>query len=129
MLFRSVLVDDDTLIVTSRGGDVALFALPPGDRGVRCHEALPIARWPADTTTLLDAPGSVTVTRGEDGGGEVLICNNHGNTVTRHRLDRHAGRAIGHGEVLLQNNLDIPDGVSVSPDRRWIGRAACRERV
>ena len=113
-------IDDDTLIVTSRKCDVALFTLPPGDDAVRCHEVLPMARWPADTTTLLDAPGSVTVTRGEDGGGEVLICNNHGNTVTRHRLDRHAGRAIGHGEVLLQNYLDIPDGVSVSPDRRWI---------
>jgi hypothetical protein len=113
-------IDDDTLIVTSRGGDVALFALPPGDRGVRCHEALPIARWPADTTTRLDAPGSVTVIRGEDGACEVLICNNNGNTVTRHRLDRHASRALEHSEILLQSCLDIPDGVSVSPDRRWI---------
>ena len=99
-------IDDDTLIVTSRKCDVALFTLPPGDRGVRRHEALPIARWPADTTTLLDAPGSVTVTRGEDDGCEVLICNNNGNTVTRHRLDRHAGRALGHSEVLLQSYLD-----------------------
>src|ERR1700730_400604 len=113
-------IDDDPLIVTSRKCDVALFTLPPGDEAVRCREVLPMTRWPADTTTPLDAPGSVTVTRGEDGGGEGLICNNNGNTVTRHRLGPHAGRARGHGEILLQNYLDIPDGVSVSPDRRRI---------
>ena len=113
-------IDDDTLIVTSRGRDVALFALPPGERGMRSLEVPPMARWPADRTTLLDAPGSVAVTRLEHGACEVLICNNNGHTVTRHLLDRDAGGAIRHSEILLQKYLDIPDGVSVSPDRRWI---------
>jgi hypothetical protein len=35
-------------------------------------------------------------------------------------LDCDAGRAIRSSEVLLQKYLNIPDGVSVSPDRRWI---------
>lgn len=113
-------IDDDTLIVTSRRWGVALFSLPPGDRGVRSHEALPMARWPADRTTLLNAPGSVAVTRVEGGACEVLICNNNGHTVTRHLLDRDAGRTIRHSAILLQKHLDIPDGVTVSPDRRWI---------
>ena len=113
-------IDDDTLIVTSRRSDVALFKLPAGERHVPSHEVLPIARWPSDGTTLLNAPGSVAVTRVEDDVCEVLICNNRGHTVTRHRLDCDAGRAIRHSEVLLQKYLRIPDGVSVSPDRRWI---------
>lgn len=113
-------IDDDTLIVTSRRRDVALFTLPSGDRDVRSHDVLPIARWPADRTTLLDAPGSVAVTRAEKDGCEVLICNNDGHTVTRHLLNGGAGYAIRHSEILLQKYLDIPDGVSVSPDRRWI---------
>jgi len=113
-------IDDDTLIVTSRGSDVALFKLPSGEREVRSHEVLPMARWPADGTTLLNAPGSVAVTRAEKDVCVVLICNNGGHTVTRHLVDRDARGAIRNSEVLLQKYLDIPDGVSVSPDRRWI---------
>ena len=41
-------LDDDTVIVTSRGRDVAFFELPPGNRDVRSLEVLPIARWPSD---------------------------------------------------------------------------------
>jgi len=113
-------LDDDTVIVTSRGRDVAFFELPPGNRDVRSLEVLPIARWPSDRTTLMNAPGSVAVSHVGDDGCEVLICNNDGHTVTRHLLDCDAGRAVRHSEILLQKYLDIPDGVSVSPDRRWI---------
>jgi len=113
-------IDDDTLLVTSRKGDVALFRVPSGERDVPSHQVLPMARWPADRTTLLNAPGSVAVTRVDDDACEVLICNNSGHTVTRHLLDRDAARTLRRSEVLLQRYLDIPDGVSVSPDRRWI---------
>jgi len=113
-------LDDATLIVTSRKGDVAVFSLPPGEPRVPSLEVLPIARWPADGTTLLNAPGSVAVTRVDDDACEVLICNNGGHTVTRHRVGGDAGRSLRHSEILLQKFLDIPDGVSLSPDRRWI---------
>ena len=113
-------IDDNTLIVTSRGSDVALFKLPPGEEIVRTHEVLPIARWPANGTTLLNAPGSVAVTRVKEDVGEVLICNNDGHTVTRHLLDRAADGAMRNSEILLNKYLNGPDGVSLSPDRRWI---------
>ena len=113
-------IDDDTLIVTSRGSDVALFKLPPGEKIIQTHEVLPIARWPANGTTLLDAPGSVAVTRVKEDVGEVLICNNDGHTVSRHLVDRAADGALRKSEVLLNKYLNGPDGVSLSPDQRWI---------
>src|SRR4029453_4081729 len=122
-------IDDNTLIVTSRGSDgpgdgpaanVALFKLPNGEEIVRTHEVPPIARWPANGTTLLNTPGSVPPPRVKGDVGEVLICNNWGHTVTRHLLDRAAGGAIRKSEILLHKYLNLPDGVSVSPDRRWI---------
>src|SRR5438552_5537848 len=113
-------IDDDTLIVTSRGSGVALFKLPPGEEIVRTHEVLPVARWPANGTTLFNAPSAVAVTQVEEDVGEVLICNNDGHTVTRHLLDRDAGCALRNSEILLHKFLNVPDGVSVSPDRRWI---------
>jgi DNA-binding beta-propeller fold protein YncE len=110
-------LDEETLIVTSRDGDVSLLAVPPGDSAVSTHVVAPLARWPADATTGLAAPGSVTLLRGEGDRCEVLICNNAGHTVTRHLVDRHA---LTSSRVLLQRCLAIPDGVCVSPDRRWI---------
>jgi DNA-binding beta-propeller fold protein YncE len=113
-------IDDHTLIVTSRGSDVALFKLPPGEKIVRTHEVRPIARWPANGTTLLNAPGSVAVTHVEEDVGEVLICNNDGHTITRHLWDRDAEGALRNSEILLHKYLNVPDGVTVSRDRRWI---------
>jgi hypothetical protein len=112
-------IDDDTLITTSRETDVAVFRVPAGDSDVRVHEADPLMRCHTAGPTLLNVPGSVSVTRLEEGLCEILICNNAGHTVTRHLLDRDAC-VMRTGEVLLQRHLDIPDGVSVSPDRRWI---------
>jgi DNA-binding beta-propeller fold protein YncE len=113
-------IDDDTLIVTSRGGDVALFKLPPGEADVPSREVHPMATWPAGRATLLNAPGSVAVVRVDEDACEILICNNAAHNVTRHLVDRKTGGLIGKSRVLLQKHLDIPDGVAVSADRRWI---------
>ena len=113
-------IDDDTLIVTSRGSDVALFKLPPGEKIVRTYEVLPIARWSANGKTHLNAPGSVAVTHVAEDLREVLICNNDGHTITRHLLDGDATGPIRNSEILLHKYLSVPDGVAMSRDRRWI---------
>lgn len=113
-------LDENTVIVTSRGSDVALFNLPPGETIVRTHEVLPIIRWPANGTALLRSPSSVAISEREGDACEVLICNNDGDTVTRHRFDRRTGRVTRNGEILLHKYLNVPDGVTVSRDRQWI---------
>jgi DNA-binding beta-propeller fold protein YncE len=112
-------VDDETVIVTSRGSGVAAFTLPPGETGVPSHELRPVASWPGNGP-LFDVPGSVSVTHAEDGASEILVCNNGGNSVTRHRLNGDADRVMSSGRVLLRKYLDIPDGVAVTGDGRWI---------
>ena len=69
---------------------------------------------------LLASPGSVRVLGGDRSHAEILICNNAGDTVTRHVLDRSARYAPGDGRVLVQKWLDIPDGVGITRDRRWM---------
>jgi hypothetical protein len=113
-------VDDDTLVVASRSSGVAVFKIPPGDRAVPSHEVRPLVSWPASgTTTPFNVPGSVSVIRVEDDACEILVCNNLGHSVTRHLLVWRADGVMTRSEVLLQKYLDIPDGVSVSPHRRW----------
>jgi hypothetical protein len=112
-------LDADTIIVTNRAGHVVIMSLPPGETGVRVVEAATIATWRADPSTPLHAPSSVWVQR-DAGACEVFVCNNDAHTVTRHTLDNNDWRRPPRTEVLLHRHLDVPDGVSVSGDRRWI---------
>ena len=113
-------IDDATLIVANREGDAAIFKLPPGEISGRSCELSPIQVMRVGESHFLKSPGSVSVAREDQRLKEILICNNSSNSVTRHLLDRGAGCAVTSSEVLLEKWLDVPDGVSVSRDRRWI---------
>ena len=107
-------VDDDRLIVANRAGGVAVFRLPqPGTAG----EMTRIAPADGDVPGPLDSPGSVAV-HSFGAGHEVLVCHNWANTVTRHMLD--ADGMLAAGEVVVRKWLDLPDGVAISRDGRWL---------
>jgi DNA-binding beta-propeller fold protein YncE len=112
-------IDDTTLIVVNREGGACVFKLPRADTEVQECELSPVQTMDAGDLHGLDSPGSVRITGGRSG-KEILICNNLGNSVTRHVLDGGAGHALAGSDVLLRKWLDIPDGVSVSQDRQWI---------
>ena len=113
-------IDDETLIVANRTGDACIFELPASDERRAIHDLTPLHVMRVRDYGLLASPGSVGVLAGDRDRCEILICNNSGHTVTRHGLSRRAGYAIDQGRVLVQKWLDIPDGVSVSRDRRWM---------
>jgi hypothetical protein len=115
-------VDTATLVVGDRDGGLALLPVPPGGPGVRTATVgtVPLAARPE----LLSGPGSVTVAPETS---ELLVCNNWANTITRHRLD--AGGAVAEEEVWLRRNLDLPDGVAVSGDGRWVAVSNHNEQV
>jgi DNA-binding beta-propeller fold protein YncE len=104
-------VDDDTLVVSNRSAGVTVLRIPdhPGD--VAPTEA-------ARNSGLLQSPGSVAVRHLGGGRHEALVCNNWGHTVTRHAVDG-AGE-LSHGEVVARRFLDVPDGVAISRDGRWV---------
>lgn len=113
-------IDDDTIVVASRAGDVDMFSLPPGEADVPLLEVSPTSTWPAGETSLLQAPGALTVVGVEGNLHEILICNNDAHTVTRHWWSRGAPDTNDNGAVLLERYLDVPDGVACSGDLRWI---------
>ncbi|HEX6118967.1 MAG TPA: hypothetical protein VFZ03_05895, partial [Dongiaceae bacterium] len=111
-------LDDQTLAVASRKGDVAIFKLPSG---TGAFDLPPAEILRAGKASLLDAPGSLAVARRHDEGfHELLVCNNAGHSVTRHRVDCGADRRIADGEILLRRWLNLPDGICISPDAQWI---------
>lgn len=105
-------IDDDTLIVANREGGVCVFRLPSQEAHAAICEVVPI-----QMTQGLESPGSVWV---DHASGEVLICNNASSCVTRHIVQREEDGALRGHQVLLRKWLDVPDGITVSHDRRWL---------
>lgn len=113
-------LDDSTLIVGNRSGNVVIFALPEFSDPTASREAVPIRVLAADETSLLQTPGSVAVGPRQNGLCEVLVCNNSIHTITRHRLTLDGRFEVHSNDVLIRRHLDWPDGVTISPDARWI---------
>ncbi len=107
-------VDEDTLLVANRGGGLGVFRIPPAGAG-ELTKTYPVD---GEIDSLFQAPGSVAARSLGDGRHEVLVCNNSGNTLTRHTLD--ASGALVEGEVVLRKWLDIPDGLALSDDGGWL---------
>jgi hypothetical protein len=103
-------LDDETIVVGNRAGDVEVFRIrtdklePSGSAG--------------DASDLITSPGSVAARALEAGGHELLACNNWGDTITRHPLV--SDRSGASGEVVARRWLDLPDGLALSHDGRWL---------
>ncbi|MEO5845201.1 MAG: beta-propeller fold lactonase family protein [Caldimonas sp.] len=112
-------LDEDTLAVASREGSVEVFGIPAAGsatNGAATARQTIRGRPSCPTRT----PGSVAAVAIDRDTTELLVCNNYANSVTRHLLDRPRGFAARADELLLAEGLDVPDGICVSPDRRWI---------
>lgn len=113
-------IDDESLVVANRKGDVAIFKLPPAGVAGQPYDLSPIQLLRADEGSLLQSPGSVSVIGGDQAHCELLVCNNSGHSVTAHLVNRGAGCSVTSGQVLLKKWLNLPDGICVSRDRQWL---------
>jgi hypothetical protein len=112
-------LDDETLLVASRYGGVAVFALPSPVTGNTELRLDPVRTLRG--TRLRFNPGSVDVIQGEEAGRiQVLACSNYSDSVTSHTLTADQGFDARYNGVLLKRGLATPDGISVSPDQKWI---------
>jgi len=112
-------LDDDTIVVANRLGDVDVLRVPADAAAHQPVELPPIDLGPGPGFELLNAPGSIAVAGGAHGDVEMLVANNSGNTVTAHTLDSDP-IAVTSTNVRLRRGMDYPDGLAVSADGEWI---------
>ena len=103
-------LDEETLVVGNRKGGVVVFRLSAASED-RVEWTEPLG--PA-VQAAADGPGSVRV----DDRRAALVCNNWANTITRHTAEADGG--LDAGEAILRKWIDLPDGVAVSNDGRWL---------
>jgi DNA-binding beta-propeller fold protein YncE len=113
-------IDNRTVAIANRGGAVEIYRLPEdathaGETELAPRRRIRRANW----RRSFRLAGSVCATRDQKGRCELLVCDNAKHTVTRHRIGKGGSYAL-LGRLLLRARLHIPDGVTVSPDGRWI---------
>jgi hypothetical protein len=109
-------LDDVTMLVANRESELSLVRLDDRRMSV------------ASSTVLIDGldevpvrtPGSVAVRALGGDLAEVFVCNNYAHDVTRYVLDGRQDWSIVDRERLLADQLEIPDGVAVSENGKWI---------
>ncbi|MGE0686279.1 MAG: hypothetical protein AB7P33_06030, partial [Dehalococcoidia bacterium] len=113
-------LDEDILVVASREGTLTLHRLPALSLSTGHLDSSPIQTIRPGLLRQKVTPGSVATLAVGPSEVEMLVCNNYQNTVTRHLLDPRRNYRSKTSHTLLQRRLDVPDGVAVSPDGRWI---------
>ncbi len=112
-------IDDRTIAIANRGGGVDMYRLPAETAG-ETLDLSPFRRIRrANWRRSFRLAGSLCFTLDRKGRRELLVCDNAKHTVTRHRIGAGGSYAL-LGRLLVRSGLDIPDGVTVSPDRRWM---------
>ena len=113
-------IDDRTLAVANRDVKVAIIRLPDSDAAGRRYRAPVLSHVRGGPFCRIKTPGSVAARRMRGGQVELLICNNYVHRVTRHVIAPRFGHLAWRNHILLKQGLEIPDGIAVSGDGRWI---------
>ncbi|NJM91784.1 MAG: hypothetical protein HC861_03220 [Rhodospirillaceae bacterium] len=113
-------IDEDTIVVANRGGDVAAFRIPSTAKPGQSCELEFIRMLQPNNPSVFTAPGSVWVGRDDGTRHDVLICNAYCHTMTRQVIDTADACSVKSEESVAEKWLNTPDGVDVSGDRRWI---------
>jgi hypothetical protein len=113
-------LDDRTLAVANRDGLVSILEIPPGELAGRHSRIDPIRELAGGIFCKLKSPGSLAARRDAGGRISLLVCNNYTHRVTQHVVDPARGYRVRRNRVLMARSLDIPDGIAVSYDERWI---------
>lgn len=108
-------LDNETLAVANRDGDLCLFGLPAD-----IHNGAELALIQRFSTEewAMQGPGSVVVSRLSPSQYELLVCRTIGHQVSRHLLDAEQGYAITEEHMLVDKWLETPDGISRTG--RWL---------
>lgn len=114
-------VGTEHFLVASRGADLTLFECPK-----HTDEVMEISLEPLHIAQgrrlmgRIHCPGSVASYEINKSMHRVFVCNNYINTIVEFELDLRSPIKMKNKGVLIKRDLSTPDGVSVSPDQKWV---------
>jgi hypothetical protein len=122
------VLGDDLIVVANRAGWLTFHRVPSADDWRDRMDVETLLEMDAacfgrkgatrnlNGRNVLCGPGSVRVR-----GSQLFVACNKENTVTAHRYRLRPGDVeIDAGEIVAQSGLEIPDGIALSSDGRWL---------
>jgi hypothetical protein len=113
-------IDEETLVVANRSQFISIFKVPCFKANEKEVELHPLRVIRKKGFRKLHSPGSVEVYSTGESGHRLLICDNYAHVVTTVQVTTGNGLRTDRNRILTAKGLDIPDGISVSTDRKWI---------
>lgn len=112
-------LDDSTIAVANREDATCIFKLPKKFTKKNYLISLnPISKINCDNIDHLMTSSCICADTSQTGLNELLICSNYAHYVTHHLLD--ANYAVIGSATLLKDGLNVPDGVAISANKKWI---------
>ena len=111
------------LAVGSRRGGVVVFrlSLPDSQTGEVNYTQVRTIGGTSLLAARVLSPGSLDSYEMSPGIHRLLVCNNYWNAVTAHDIEVSDRPRVRNRGVLIEEGLSLPDGIGISPDRKWIG--------
>ena len=113
-------IDNNHIIVANREGLIDILKIQTEPKSNMEIKISPIATIKGGYRSRVKSPGSITCIKLENGSYRVLACNNYIHTITSHNVTFLKGVKVKNEGVLIRRGLSIPDGICVSPDRKWV---------
>jgi WD40 repeat protein len=113
-------IDNTTLIVANRGGDTSILQLPENRQARKTIHLTPLLSLRPDGRQTIYTPGSVAVARAGEDLIDILTCNNYSHHVLQSLVSTRNGFSCLSNSILLERDIEIPDGIAFSPDYHWI---------
>jgi WD40 repeat protein len=112
--------DNEHIIVASRAGLIDILKIPEDAARNAEINIDPIATIKSSYKCRIKNPGSIDYLKVDNENFRVLSCNTYIHTITSHNINLNKKRKVKNEGVLIRKDLAIPDGICISPDRKWV---------
>ena len=115
-------LDKDHLLVCNREGDVTLVHVPEPDAAGREVRVRPhgVINGKGYLKAVVKTPGSAAAYGIGDHRYRAFVSSGQWHFVASHIVTLSQSSRIVDEGIRIENTLQIPDGISLSPDHRWI---------
>jgi len=112
--------DERTVGIANRTGKVGFFRIPRLGQQQKHFRLKPLGILRGGPFNQLHSPGSLDAYGTGGDCYRLLICNNYVHAVTEAEVRLNGSCSVRKHRVLLKKYLEIPDGINVSANRKWI---------